>query len=432
MKRFFLTVVCFLLLCAYPLSVFAQWKKPLKVVVCEFQNMGKQYVIREFGETGRDIVGLRLSHDVAARFQESGYEAVYPEEVYEDILMKKGIGTSSFALPKTRKMMAEFYAADYVVNGEIVDTKKKKPYFGFGVYEGFLKMHVTLSSRDGKVLFETTLQAMGRDKALLVKLKTNEKKVFEQALSASAQLVFETLKEFISPTQKVAAHPEPVSYGTQQEAFDAYQKGVEAFKAGKVDESIELFQKFLNMDTVGIYTKDAQNYIEKAKAKLGSTKETPGEPLQPQKGNEPEKEKEKKSESKVISVVDGESMMFTGGAVDFKKGIVSSEGKGMAPKGNSKLTAKSLARRAAVVDAQRNLLNIISELELSENVKVSSQLEKDKSLEQKLRVFVQSAALTKEEYLKDGSARITLQCALNGKDGLAGIFLSAPYEWLNK
>lgn len=428
MKRFFLTVACFLLICAEPLSVFAQEKKPLKVVVCEFQNLGR-YIVREFGETGRDIVGLRLSHDVAAHFQESGYEAVYPEEVYADILIKKGIGPSSFVLPKTRKMMAESYAADYVVNGEIVDTKKKKPYFGFGVYEGFLKMHVTLSSRDGKVLFETTLQAMGRDKALLVKLKTNEKKVFDQTLSAGAQLVFETLNKFISPTQKVLASSEPVSYGTQQEAFDAYQKGVEAFKTGKYAESMELFQKFLNMDTVGIYTKDAQNYIEKAKAKLGSTKETPEDPLQPQKGNEPEKEK--KSESKVISVVDG-GYTFTGGTVDFKKGIVEAEGKGMAPAGNSKLTAKSLAKRAAVVDAQRNLLNIISELELAENVKVSSQLEKDKSLEQKLRVFVQSAALAKEEYLKDGSARITLQCALNGKDGLAGIFLSAPYEWTNK
>lgn len=382
--------------------------------------------MREFGETGKDIIGLRLSHDLAARLQEGGYEVAYPEEVYANILMKKGLGPSSFVFPQTLKLIAESFSADYVVNGEIVDVKKKKPYFGFGVYEGFLKVHVTLSSRDGKVLLETTVQGMGRDKALLAKLKANEKNVLEQAFSDGAQLLFETLKEFISPANKTAAAPEPVVYGSQQEAFEAYQKGVEAYQAGKYAESIELFQKFLDTDTVGIYTKDAQKYIERAQAKLGGTKET-----SPQKEEE-KKKPDKKTETKPTSVIDGESITFSAGYVDFKNGVAVAEGKGFAPKGNIKLTAKSLAKRAAVVDAQRNLLNILSELNVTENATVSQKMQEDKTLEQKLHVFVQSAALVKEEFPGDGSARVTLQCALSGKDGLAGIFLNPPYEWTYK
>ncbi len=420
MKWFFLILVCALTMFSPRADVRAQGKKPLKIVLCEFQNMGT-FVLREFGDTGKDVVGLHLSHDVASYFQKDGYGVVYPEEVYANFILKKGIGPSSFTLPETRRMMAGAFSADYVVTGEITDSKKKKPFFGFGVYEGFLLLHVTLSSADGSVLFETTLQAQGRDKQLLHKAKTNEKIVFNKTLATGAQLLFETLDEFISPPPKTVAPPLPVVQGTQTEAFESYQKGVEAMKAGNYEEAISHFQKFLAVDTVGIFTKDAQQYIEEAKKKLGKTDIL-------------EKPPAEKDENKLapVSVVNGESMTFTGGTVDFKEGIIVAEGKGLAPKDNSKLTAKSLAKRAAVVDAQRNLLNIIAELHVDESMKVSQMLEKDKELQKKLQVFVQGAASVKDEFLPDGSAHVVLQCELNGKGGLAGLFLNPPYQWQYK
>lgn len=406
----------------------AQDKRSLKIVVCEFGNASR-YVLREFGETGRDVTGLKFSHALAARFMEEGFQVVYPEEVYADFILKHAVGPSFLALPGTRRKLAETFSADYVITGDIIDRKKKPAIFGFGVYEGFLKFRVMVSSPAGNALFETTLQAMGRDKGKLAKFNPSEKKVFEEAMEKGTQVVFGTLKAFIYPEKEQIPGMPAV---TQKEAFSYYTQGEEAFKAGEYAKSIELFEKFLQYDTIGIYTKDAQKYIEEAKKKLKAPEEKKKETkTKTQTKTMPEEKIPQKKEPVLIpvSVKEGETITYSTGYVDFVKGVVAAEGKGKTAKQSQKATEKSLAKRAAVVDAHRNLLNIIEGLDIDENTTVGMKIESDKALSQKVMQFIQGAALVSEKEAADGGQEVVLQCALNGKDGLAGFFLAPPYRW---
>lgn len=430
MKKNVLFLFGMLIFAASFCEATAQEKQSLKIVVCEFGNSSR-YVLREFGETGRDVTGLKFSHALAAQFMEEGFSVVYPEEVYADFIQKRGIGTSFLKLPATRSELAEAFSADFVVMGEIVDRIKKPAFLSFGVTEGFLRFHALIASRNGNIVFETMLQAMGRDKGKLAKFKPNEKKVFEQAMTEGTQIVFGTLKEFIYPEREKSPSGMPVV--TQKEAFSYYTQGEEAFKAGGYEKAIGLFEKFLQYDTIGIYTKDAQKYIEEARKKL-KTPEVKKQETKTQTKTKPVVTGTKKSLPVLIpvSVKEGESITYSAGSVDFLKGMVVSEGKGKAAKQSVKAAEKSLAKRAAVVDAHRNLLSIIEELKIDENTTVRMKLENDKALSQKLQQFIQGALLVSEKESADGGQQVVLQCALNGEDGLAGLFLAPPYFWYYK
>lgn len=427
MKKVFVFLFVFVAGGASGCVAHAQEKQSLKIVVCEFGNSSR-YVLREFGETGRDVTGLKFSHELAAQFMEDGFSVVYPEEVYANFILKKGIGPSFLALSETRKALAETFSADFVVTGEIVDRIKKPAFLGFGVYEGFLRFHTTISSREGNVLFETTLQAMGRDKGKLAKFKPNEKKVFEQAMAEGTQLVFWTLKEFMYPEKEKLAPGMPAV--TQKEAFSYYTQGEEAFKADEYEKAIELFEKFLQYDIIGVYTKDAKEYIEEAKKKL-KAKDVKKPETKTQIKTKPSEKTVKKNEPLLlpVSVKEGENITYSTGYVDFVKGVVVAEGKGKAAKQNVKAAEKSLAKRAAVVDAHRNLLNIIEELKVDEHTTVGMKMEGDYALSQKVQQFIQNALLVSEKESTDGSLQVVLQCALNGQNGLAGLFLAPPYNW---
>lgn len=70
---------------------------------------------------------------------------------------------------------------------------------------------------------------------------------------------------------------------------------------------------------------------------------------------------------------------------------------------------RALARDAAIVKAQYELLSLIKGVELSGGYKVSRAVSVDSSLETRLRASIQGARVLKSEFTKDGGCVVTLR-----------------------
>ena len=104
----------------------------------------------------------------------------------------------------------------------------------------------------------------------------------------------------------------------------------------------------------------------------------------------------------------------TGGVINWSNGTVSAEGRGVGPEGGNPKTAGLLACRAALADAQRNLL------EASQGVRVTSEtLVRDFVVaSDEIRVTVEglvkgATMLEREE--DDGVCRVVMRMPLNGQ-----------------
>ena len=112
----------------------------------------------------------------------------------------------------------------------------------------------------------------------------------------------------------------------------------------------------------------------------------------------------------VVSAVEG---------VDWQKGIISATGRGLPPKHiTNPAQARILAMRAATVEAQKNLLEIILKMKTPPDKGMKEYLDEKHIEITRIEGFVKGAMVVKEEYKDDGSAEATLEAPLIGADGL--------------
>jgi hypothetical protein len=92
------------------------------------------------------------------------------------------------------------------------------------------------------------------------------------------------------------------------------------------------------------------------------------------------------------------------------------------PTSTTETQRKALARDAAIVKAQYELLSMIKGVELTGGYKVSRAISVDSSLESKVQASIRGAEILKSEFTKDGGCLVTLRlpkARLTSETGLA-------------
>jgi hypothetical protein len=104
--------------------------------------------------------------------------------------------------------------------------------------------------------------------------------------------------------------------------------------------------------------------------------------------------------------------------VDWTAGIIRATGTGVPPLTANATARREMAKRAALADAQRNLLKIIEQIKAGPSQSMKEFLG-DNKYAQKIRGFVQGYRVTHERELNDGKVEIDLELPLTGPHGLS-------------
>lgn len=108
------------------------------------------------------------------------------------------------------------------------------------------------------------------------------------------------------------------------------------------------------------------------------------------------------------------------GGINWSKGIVYANGYGTAKAGLSAAQKRILSRRAAVVDAQRNLLEITKGVRISSILKTGQAMKESPEITTRVEGIIKGAQITRDHYQND-IATITMSMPISGK------FLRAMY-----
>jgi len=104
--------------------------------------------------------------------------------------------------------------------------------------------------------------------------------------------------------------------------------------------------------------------------------------------------------------------------VDWNSGTIRVTGTGVPPPTANATARREMAKRAALADAQRNLLKIIEQIKTGPKESLKAFLG-DNKYTQKVHGFVQGYRVTAERELSDGKVEIELELSLTGPDGLS-------------
>ena len=112
-------------------------------------------------------------------------------------------------------------------------------------------------------------------------------------------------------------------------------------------------------------------------------------------------------------------------APQWEQGTITAEGFGTPPAGAYGSKASIMARRAAIVDAQRNLAEQINGVQVDaettvENFVISSDLVKTK-----VSALIKGAMVVEEQMMPDGAYRVVMSMPMYGTQGLASAIMPA-------
>ena len=112
-------------------------------------------------------------------------------------------------------------------------------------------------------------------------------------------------------------------------------------------------------------------------------------------------------------------------APQWEQGTITAEGFGTPPAGAYGSKASIMARRAAIVDAQRNLAEQVSGVQVDaettvENFVISSDLVKTK-----VSTLIKGAMVVEEQMMPDGAYRVVMSMPMYGTQGLASAIMPA-------
>ncbi|MDA8098250.1 MAG: hypothetical protein M0042_01340 [Nitrospiraceae bacterium] len=105
--------------------------------------------------------------------------------------------------------------------------------------------------------------------------------------------------------------------------------------------------------------------------------------------------------------------------VDWDAGVIRAKGIGLPPAEAENETAKrAMAGRAALADAQRNMLRTIEQIRVDSSRTVKDAMQ-NKRVEVRVQGFLKGYTVVSEKELGDGRVEVILQLPLNGPDGLS-------------
>ena len=112
-------------------------------------------------------------------------------------------------------------------------------------------------------------------------------------------------------------------------------------------------------------------------------------------------------------------------AAQWEQGAITAEGFGTPPMGTYGSKASIMARRAAIVDAQRNLAEQINGVQVDaettvENFVISSDLVKTK-----VSALIKGAMVVEEQMMPDGAYRVVMSMPMYGTQGLCSAIMPA-------
>ena len=102
------------------------------------------------------------------------------------------------------------------------------------------------------------------------------------------------------------------------------------------------------------------------------------------------------------------------GGLHWEDGKVVAVGYGVPPMGAYGTRANLLARRAAVVDAQRNLAEFIQGTQIDAETTLLNYMTQNDTVKTRVSALIQGAAIVEEEAMSDGSYRVTMSVPLYG------------------
>jgi hypothetical protein len=106
---------------------------------------------------------------------------------------------------------------------------------------------------------------------------------------------------------------------------------------------------------------------------------------------------------------------------DWTTGKIRARGVGMPPKNAANATvSREMAKRAALADAQRNLLRVIDQVRVSPDQSLKSFMG-DKTYRERIEGFVQGYRIAREQELGNRNVEIELELPLTGPSGLSTV-----------
>jgi hypothetical protein len=104
--------------------------------------------------------------------------------------------------------------------------------------------------------------------------------------------------------------------------------------------------------------------------------------------------------------------------IDWSAGKIRAQGKGMAPDGITGPERRQMARRAAIVDGQRNLLAMVQKIRISSDLDVKQYMMNNNHAV-RIQGFIKGYSIVQEREVQDGSFEVILELPLTGPAGLS-------------
>ena len=109
----------------------------------------------------------------------------------------------------------------------------------------------------------------------------------------------------------------------------------------------------------------------------------------------------------------------------WEQGTITAEGFGTPPMGTYGSKAGILARRAAIVDAQRNLAEQINGVQVDAETTVQNYVIKSDIVKTRVSALVKGAVIVEEQMMTDGTYRVVMSMPLYGAQGLSSAIMPA-------
>ena len=114
--------------------------------------------------------------------------------------------------------------------------------------------------------------------------------------------------------------------------------------------------------------------------------------------------------------------------LQWENGVVTAEGFGVPPAGAYGTRAGILARRAAIVDAQRNLAEYINGAQVDAETTVINFVTTSDVVKSRVSGLIKGAVIVEEQTAPDGSYRVVMSVPMYGTQGLSSAILPALRE----
>ena len=117
-------------------------------------------------------------------------------------------------------------------------------------------------------------------------------------------------------------------------------------------------------------------------------------------------------------------------ATDWNNGVIQATGTGVPTTGAIGAQARILARRAAIADAQRNLLELTEGVQVDAETTVEMMMVTSDIIRTKVSGVLKGARIVSERQLEGGAYEVTMQIGMFGTNSIASAVLETPAEMI--